>query len=257
MDRVLIALTSAVVIVGASGCGPSSNPRSTTSTPPAGTPSACSELGGTLGPDQLCKVHDSATNYSLDISFPVDYPDQRSVTDYLKRQRDDFVAFAQKSQPTGRPTPYSLDIEGTAYRSGPPNSGTQSLVFEVENDEGVAHQGHPDTSYDVFNYDLGQHAPITLDALFKPGPNPVDVLTPIVEPELAKHSGEELIPALHDAGAQAYENFAITDDAVIFFFGESRLQVSDSGPCQVSVARNRLDSMLAIPPVDQARVHAR
>jgi hypothetical protein len=47
MDRVFIALTSAAVIVAAAGCG-------TPGKPTAGAPSACSELGGTLGPDQLC-----------------------------------------------------------------------------------------------------------------------------------------------------------------------------------------------------------
>jgi hypothetical protein len=66
MNRVLAALASAAVIVAAAGC-------STPEKPTAGVPSACSELGGTLGPDQLCTVHDSATNYTIDMSFPVDY----------------------------------------------------------------------------------------------------------------------------------------------------------------------------------------
>jgi len=57
---------------------------------------------------------------------------------------------------------------------------------------------------------------------------------------------------LHDAGAKAYQNFAITDDAVIFFLGESQLRVSNLGPFQFSVPRNRLDSVLAIPPLEQA-----
>ncbi|MDT5109284.1 MAG: hypothetical protein QOJ28_3538 [Mycobacterium sp.] len=197
-------------------------------------------------------MHESATNYTIDMSFPVDYPEQQAVTDYLKRQRDGIVDFTKMSPPAGRPTPYSLDIKGETYRSGPPESGTQSLVFDVQDDEGIAHQGHPDTSYDVFNYDMGKHAPIKLDTLFAPGINPVTVLSPIAEPILAEHFGAKLIPDLHEAGAKAYQNFAITDDAVIFFLGESQLRVSNSGPFQFSVPRNRLGSVLAIPPVEQA-----
>ena len=245
MNKVLIALTSAAVIVAAAGCG---TPGKHT----AGAPSVCSELGGTLGPDQLCTVHDSAANYTIDMSFPVDYPEQQAVTEYLKRQRDDFVDFTKMSPPTGRPAPYSLDVKGETYRSGTMSSGTQSLVFDVQDDEGIAHQGHPDTSYDVFNYDLGKRAPITLDTLFMPGTNPVTVLSPIAEPILTERFGAELIPDLHEAGAKAYQNFAITDDAVIFFLGESQLRVSNSGPFQFSVPRDRLDSVLAIPPVEQA-----
>jgi Protein of unknown function (DUF4232) len=245
MNRVLAALASVAVIAAAVGCGTSGKPT-------AAAPSVCTELGGALGPDQLCKVHASAADYTLDMSFPVDYPEQQAVADYLKRNRDDFVDYVKKYPPTGRPAPYSLGVKGETYRSGTSESGTQSLVFDVDDDEGMAHEGHPDTSYDVFNYDLGKHAPITLDTLFKPGVNPVDVLAPIAAPILTDKFGAELIPALHEAGLKAYQNFAITDDAVIFFLGESQLRVSNSGPFQFSVPRAKLDSTLAIPPVEPA-----
>ncbi|WP_319448344.1 MULTISPECIES: esterase [unclassified Mycobacterium] len=253
LGKVLIALISAAVVVAAAGCGTSSSPGAP-GRPTAGAPSVCGELGGTLGLDQLCQVHASAADYTLDMSFPVDYPEQQAVTDYLKKQRDDFVDYVKKFPSTGRPAPYSLDVKGETYRSGTPESGTQSLVFDVDDDEGLAHEGHPDTSYDVFNYDLDKHAPITLDTLFKPGVNPVDLLSPIAAPILTEQFGAELIPALHEAGTKAYQNFAITDDAVTFFLGESQLRVSNSGPFQFSVPRDELDSALAI--TRGPRVHA-
>jgi Protein of unknown function (DUF4232) len=205
-----------------------------------------------MGPDQLCKVQAKTADYTIDMTFPVDYPEQQAVTDFLKRQRDDFVDYIKKYPPTGRLMPYSLNVKGETYRSGSPESGTYSLVFDVADDEGLAHEGHPDTSYDVFNYDLGKHAPITLDTLFKPGLKPLDVLTPLTEPILTKKYGAEIIPDLHDAGVKPYQNFAITDDAVKFFFGESQLRVSNSGPFEFSVARDRLASALALPLVETA-----
>ncbi len=41
-----------------------------------GAQSACVDLGGTVGQDQICRVHTANPTYTLDISFPNDYPDQ-------------------------------------------------------------------------------------------------------------------------------------------------------------------------------------
>jgi len=186
------------------------------------------------------------------MKFPVDYPDQQAVGAYLKRERDDLVDYAKKYPPAGIPATYVLDIKGTEYHSGTTDSGTRSLVFDADNNTGVAHQGHPDTNYQVFNYDLSKRAPITIDTLFTPGVDPVAVLSEVAESKLEKHFGSQVVPALRDAGLKAYENFAITDDSVLFYFGESQLLVSNMGPYQVAVPRSRLESMLAIPHVDPA-----
>jgi hypothetical protein len=50
---------------------------------------------------------------------------------------------------------------------------------------------------------------------------------------------------LHDAGVKAYRSFAITDKAVIFFFGEDQLLPDNVGPHEVSVPRTQLASLLA------------
>ena len=64
----------------------------------------------------------------------------------------------------------------------------------------------------AFNFDLGKRAPVTFDTLFKPGAKPLEVLNPIVRRELGA-------PAAH-LDANVYQNFAITADAVLFFFGK-------------------------------------
>jgi hypothetical protein len=46
---------------------------------------------------------------------------------------------------------------------------------------------HPVTTYRALNYDLGKHAPITFDTLFKPGTQPLEVLNPIIQRQLDKH----------------------------------------------------------------------
>jgi hypothetical protein len=261
--KALVALVSATVIMGVAGCGTSGAPQSTSSSststptsseapPVAAAGSACAEIGGTVADKQTCSVHVETPEYTIDIKFPVDYPDQKVVADYLEEQRDSFLDYVKKIPPTGRVEPYLLNIEGTVYRSGTTNSATQSLAFATDDNTGAAHEGHPDTLYQVFNYDLARHVPITIDTLFAPGVDPLPVLSAAAEPQLEKHFGEDVAQALHDAGLKAYQNFAITDDAVLFFFGQSQLLNSNVGPTRVAVPRSQLESILAIPHVDPA-----
>ena len=247
---VVIALASVAVIAGAAACATSTTSTATASSaastatassgqpsPAASALSTCANLGGKLDPAQGCHVHAATPTYTLDFRFPVDYPDQQAVTDSLTTTRDDFVSWVGQAFP--RSFPYELDVVGKSYHSGPPDSGTQSLVFDIGTDTGV----HPVTSYKASNYDLGKHAPITFDTLFKPGSQPLEVLNPAVRRELDKHGAGPL--SLNDLGVDAYQNFAITDDAVIFFFNQDGLLTHVDGPLQVDVPRNQLVSLLA------------
>jgi hypothetical protein len=219
------AAVTACVLLGWSGTGA------------AGAQSACADLGGTVDPAQICHVHTVTASYTLDFGFPVDYPDQQPLTDYLTQQRDQFVDYAQKYPPSDRPVPYALKATATDYRSGTPATGTQSLVFNIENDTGAVNEAEPVTSYKSFNYDLGKGAPITFDTLFKPGTTPLDV-----QRELQKR-GPVVLPPFDAFGVNAYQNFTITNDAVIFYFYHDILH--EEGPQHVSVPRTELASLLA------------
>jgi hypothetical protein len=249
----LIALAVAAGIAAA-GCGTSNTAHQTASTatsaqtttstatsprPTANAPySACTDLNGTVGTDQACHVHAATPAYQLDMNFPLDYPDMQAVTDFLKKDRDsflDWVAEIGPKQKRGRP--YLYDVAAETYRSGTPESGTQSLVLSIDNDTGLAHEGHPDTIFRAFNFDLAKHAPITFDTLFKPGTKPLDVLNPIVRRELDAPTA--------DLNEKKYRNFALTDDAVIFFFGQDQVVHDNRGPKQVEVPRSELAPLLA------------
>lgn len=201
---------------------------------------ACAELGGTIDADQTCQVHTANATYALDYTFPVGYPDQQAVAAYLTQTRDGFINVSE--MPGLRDQPYVLDAKGTEYTSGTPPR-TQSLVFEVYQDVGGA---HPQTWYKTFNYNLATRAPITYDTLFKPDAKPLDVIFPIVERELQKRSGvEQSIPPGVGLDPTHYQNFAITDDAVIFFFGQGELLAEAAGAIQASIPRAALEPLLA------------
>jgi hypothetical protein len=207
----------------------------------AGAQPACTNLNGTVGPDQVCHARAVNSVYTLEFSFPVDYPDQQAIADYVTQTREGFTNVAE--MPGSRDLPYEMDATGTGYRSGQPPNGTQSVVFEIYQDVGGL---HPQTWFKAFNYDLDKRAPITFDTLFKPGTKPLDVIYPIVERELQKQSGQPdaILPG-NGLDPEYYQNFAITDDAVIFFFGQGELLPEAAGATQASVPRVALAPMLA------------
>ncbi|HTM84232.1 MAG TPA: esterase [Mycobacterium sp.] len=202
--------------------------------------SACADLGGTVDTEQICQVHTANSTYTLDYAFPVGYPDQQALAGYLIQTRDGFINVSE--MPGVRDQPYVLDAKGTTYRYGNP-ARTESLVFEVYQNVGGA---RPQTWFQAFNYDLVKRAPITFETLFKPDTKPLDVIFPIVQRELQKQSGtEQEIPQGAGLDPANYQNFALTDDAVIFFFGQGELLAGAAGATQASVPRAALAGLLS------------
>jgi hypothetical protein len=211
-------------------------------TPMAAAQSGCADLHGTVDPEGTCRVHTTNATYTLDLSFPNDYPDPQPVVDFLTQTRDGFTNVAQ--DPDAYNLPYELDAEGAGYHSGPPTGGTRSVVFSVWQNVGGA---HPQTFYQAFNWNVATRAPITFDTLFKPGTKPLDVIYPEVNQDLQKEQGMiDQIPENEGRDTANYQNFAITDDSVIFFFSQGELFSESAGPVQASVPRAVVATMLAL-----------
>jgi hypothetical protein len=74
----------------------------------------------------------------------------------------------------------------------------------------------------------------------------VEALDPIVQREMDKHWEGYGGPAhANTLGDKVYQDFAITDDAVIFFIGQGMWLPEVAGPQDVSVRRSELTSILA------------
>lgn len=250
MKRIaLIIILAAAVIAGGAACDTSNlvthqttsaaTPTMSTMSPtPQGQSTACTSLDGTVSPDQTCHVRTVTATYKIDISFPLDYPDLTAVTDFLKRGRAEFIDWVDELGPgQRRGRPYEYIVTAKTYRSGTPDTGSQSLVLTIDNDTGAANEGHPNTTFAGFNFDLGKHSPITFDTLLRPGTQPLDVLNPIVERKF------HATPS--DLTAKTYQNFALTDDAVTFFFGQNQVVFDNNGPHRLVVPRAELASLLA------------
>lgn len=236
------ASSEAVTTPPSSSTSASSGPAGTSAAPTttAASSSACTRLEGTVGEAGLCTVHTETPNYTIDMSFPVAYPDQDAVGQVLTTQRDEFIALVE--EPPVRDVEKALDIKSQSFRSGAPGSGTESLVFEEYVNFGGA---HPVTNYDALNYDLAKKAPITFETLFKPGADAVAVLDPLVKDELEKALPGAPPIGDNPIGADMYKNFALTDDAVLIFLSQGQWALSAGGPQTISIPRSELASILA------------
>lgn len=186
-----------------------------------------------------CQVKSTTVNYHMDIRFPVNYPDEGAVVAYLTQNRDGFVNVAQT--PDSRNLPYEMDVTSESFSSGVPPAGTQSVVLKLFQDVGGA---HPVTWYKAFTYNLSRRQPITFDSLFPLGSVPLASIYPIVARELERQTGlTGAVSPSEGLDPSHYQDFAITDDSVIFFFGQGVLLPSDAGATSAVVPRN------AIPPL--------
>jgi hypothetical protein len=207
--------------------------------PAAAEPPSCAGLGGSVEAGQLCHLHATGPNYTLNMTFPADYPDEQALTDYITQNRDGFVNVAQSSGT--RDQPYQMVATAEQHTAGQPPHDTRSVVLKFFQDLGGA---HPSTWYKAFNYNLGAKQPITFDNLFPPNTTPLDAIFPIVQRDLERQNplGVAILPSTgHDPSH--YQNFAITDDQLIFYFAPGEILPALAGPVQAQVPRN------AIPPL--------
>jgi Protein of unknown function (DUF3298) len=207
----------------------------------------CENLKGTVS-GQTCQIQMSDAGYNLNISLPSYFPDQQGLEDYIVQTRDGFLNVAKSGAP--RDEPYVLDITSTNYSSAIPPRGTQTLVLKVYQNVGAA---HPQTLYKTFNWDQTYRKAIVYDPAGddKKTPlwrvdDPLKVVFPIVQSELQKQKGQEVSIA-PSAGLNPlnYQEFAVTNDGVIFFFGQGVLLPEAAGATQVLVPRSAIDPMLA------------
>jgi hypothetical protein len=125
-----------------------------------------------------------------------------------------------------------------------PGTGTRSVVFTTYQNVGGA---HPQTYYQAFNWNLATNAPITFGTLFKPGTKPLDVIYPAVNRYLTEQQGLiDAIPSTAGLDPANYQNFALTNDTLLFFFSQGQMFAESAGSVQASVPRALVAPMLAL-----------
>jgi hypothetical protein len=202
----------------------------------------CADLKGT-NTGKVCQIRVTDPGYVINIGVPSNWPDMKSVADFVSKTRDAFLSAAKSSEP--RPAPYSLEITTTNYQSLVPPRGQISAVLKVYQNTGGA---HPRTSFKSFVWDQTYRKPVTFETLWQPESDPLPVVFPAVAADLQKQApaGQPVvIPPAVGMDPANYQNFAITNDGVIFFFSQGTLLAESAGATQVLVPRSAIDPMLA------------
>lgn len=205
----------------------------------------CAELKGAevtaASTGKQCQIQATDPGYTVNISFPTSYPDMKAIADFVGKTRDDFLNVAKSSTP--RDNPYSLDITPTTYNSLVPPRGQVSIVLRVYQNTGGA---HPRTSFKSFVWDQTYRKPVTYETLWQPKSDPLAVVFPVVQADLQKQAGQPVVIA-SEAGLDPanYQNFAITNEGVIFFFSQGTLLPEAAGATQVLIPRSVIDPLLA------------
>lgn len=200
----------------------------------------CADLKGTTT-GQVCRILVTDPGYVVNISVPSNWPDMKSIADFVSKTRDSFLSAAKSSAP--RTAPYSLEITPTNYQSLVPPRGQISTVLTVYQNVGAA---HPQTSFKSFVWDQAYRKPVTFETLWQKESNPLPVVFPAVQADLQKQAGTP-VPIAPEAGLDPanYQNFAITNDGVIFFFSQGTLLPESAGATKVLVPRSVIDPLLA------------
>ncbi|MEB4209308.1 esterase [Mycobacterium sp. 94-17] len=190
--------------------------------------------------NQMCHFDASGPFSDISMVFPANYPDEQTIIGYLTKTSDDFAN--ARGPLSALKSPTALKATGTRYSSGTQATGTQSVVTEVYQNLGAA---HPLVWYKSFNYNLANQQPITFDALFQPGSQPLQAILPIVQKTLAdRYRAPVSIPPATGLEPANYQSFAITNDAIVFFFDQNALQPAMEAT-QVSVSRSAIASMIS------------
>ncbi|GAB3035653.1 esterase [Mycobacterium bourgelatii] len=225
----------------------------------------CADLKGS-NTGRTCEIQISDPGYSVDISMPLNYPDQKPVAEFISQTRDAFVNAAKSGAPHDRP--YELKIKPTEYNSAIPPRGTQTVVFQVYRTD-----AQPQTTFKAFNWDQTYRKAIKFTAARDDKQNtplwqvedPLKTVAPIVQAELQKQQAPPPAGPPAPAGQSAtttpppplpisptalydpanYQNFAVVNDGVIFFFDQGALLPDSAGAVQVLVPRSAIDPMLA------------
>jgi hypothetical protein len=113
--------------------------------PASGAPASCATLGGVVEAGAQCRIQSSGADHTMDITFPLDYPDNQAIVDYLSQTRSGFLNVAQT--PGTRTVPHQMTVTAESFRS----ARTRSVVLTLFQEVGGA---HPSTWFKSFTYDV-------------------------------------------------------------------------------------------------------
>jgi hypothetical protein len=208
----------------------------------------CFQKGGVYNEEtQGCDLN---AGLDIQVAYPLWLTEnefvEQTIDQFVNTSRTNFVAsFMEGGLAYYSPGPWSLYInfEETAF-----SEDIQSVKVNLSDYTGGA---HPNSYSSTFTFDLAQNKVLTLDALFLPDSSPLETIWPIVQTSLQSQltdiSDADWIEQGAGLNPDNYQNFMLTEDALIFHFDPYQVAPYVAGPQMVSIPLADLQGILAVP----------
>ncbi len=207
----------------------------------------CMQKGGTWDAAQQKCIQ--MLSVAINIHYPLEFASydfaQQVIDQYLSEQR---VTFSQAF--TGpdfywSPGPLALDIDYTLFDYSDTIIGIEFTIYSYTGG------AHPLTVYQTFTFDLAQQRVLTLEDLFLPNTNPLDVIAPIAQQTVTTQLGDMADATWIEQGTAPdpinYQTWMITSDTLILVFQSYQVAPYAAGPQTVTIPLSQLNTILAPP----------
>jgi hypothetical protein len=192
-----------------------------------------------------CTLH---AGVEVNINYPLDLADggvmEQNIDAYLEILRFDFLRdFADFGLVDSAGNPWSLNVDYETFNHSP---DVLSLKFTIAEYTGGA---HGNLVFETFIFDLAENRVLELADLFQPGVDPLATIAPLVHDlalaEMTDMSDPDWIATGTAPLPENYQSFALTADALVFFFPPYQLAAYAAGPQTISLPLSDLADVLA------------
>ena len=214
---------------------------------------ACGEIGGVMNEAGDCTLT-KRVNYTISYGYPVEvarYPNfKQAVDEFLSTREAEFMMFAQEFYSADFDEyPYTMDITYSITSYG---ADIQSILFSIYEFTGGA---HGNLYFHAITYDVANDMQIEFLDLFQEEFNPLWTISPIVQESLLMQledmsDADWIADGTGDEVFENYQNFVVTDEALVFHFPPYQVAPYAAGPQSVSIPWADINVVLAPPFLD-------
>lgn len=205
----------------------------------------CLANGGMLDPDTgECHI---SFEMSIDIDYPIefaDYPFAIEAINTVVREEQKLFLSVFEYGPFYSPGPLTLNIDYTTYER---TDNIVSLLFSISSYTGGA---HPNFFYHTLVLDLNNEVVLGFEDIFQEEFDQLVTIRPMIIDDLNNQMAELMPEGVwidEETPREAYHDFVVTDDEIIFFFEPYVAAPGAAGPLESSIPLADLQAVLAPP----------
>ena len=193
---------------------------------------------------QQCTLMSGVT---VNVTYPLELAGtgiaEETVDDFLRQTRAEFIqSFTPEWSLPLYVNNWSRNITYELFQYSP---DVLSVKLNLSDYTGGA---HPNLNFQTFTFDLTQQKVLSLEDIFQDGVNPWPTLVPMVQQNVTDQLGEAADPQWVQQGTAEnpdnYQNWALTPDALVFFFPPYQVVAYAYGPVTVEIPLTAISSLL-------------